>query len=275
MGEIVVGVASSHAPGITGQPDLADPEQVSRFYAGMEKLHQAVMEAQPDIIIEIANEHFVNFYFNNMPAICVGTGASHFGPIEPEAFLHIPKRTVPGHPEFAKALVREALNSGFDLAFAEELLLDHGTMTPLHFIDPESRIPVVPILVNNIAEPMPTPGRIYQLGRLIRRVIESRPKGEKVALIGTGGISHWVGTPEMGRINVEFDERFLENIERGRGEAISEWTPEEIGQGGNGAHEIRNWIAVMGAFHGARGEVAAYEPVVPWVTGCGAVIWRT
>lgn len=273
MGEIVVGLAASHAPGVTGAPEPAG-EQGTRFYAGMEKLRKALEEAQPDLIIEIANEHFVNFYLNDMPAICVGVGESHYGPVEPEFFLRIPPRVVPGHPEFGKELVRQAYASGFDLAFSEELALDHGTMVPLHFILPNNDIPVVPILVNNITEPMPSPRRLYQLGQLIRQVVASRPKGEKVAVVGTGGISHWVGTPEMGLINVEFDERFLEHIERGRGEAISEWTPEEIGKGGNGAHEIRNWIAVLGAMAGVKGEVAAYEPVVPWVTGSGAVVWR-
>lgn len=274
MGEIVIGAGASHAPGVTGNPEQAG-EQGVRFYAGLEAIRKAFDEVKPDLIIEVANEHFVNFYLNNFPAICIGTGATHIGPVEPEAFLHIPQRPVPGHPEFAKALVREALNANFDVAFSEELLLDHGTMVPLHFIDPTNRIPVVPIIVNNIHEPMPSPRRVYQLGQLLRQVVAGRPKGEKVAIIGTGGISHWVGTPEMGRVNVEFDEKFLEGTERGQGAAIAEWSPEEIGEGGNGAHEIRNWIAVMGALGGVRGEVTSYEPIIPWVTGCGAVLWRT
>jgi hypothetical protein len=255
---------------------MAEPagEQGSRYYAGMEKLRKAFEEAQPNLIIEIANEHFVNFYLNNMPAICVGTGGAHYGPVEPESWLGIKPRMVPGQPQFAQDLVREAYAGGFDVAFSEELALDHGTMVPLHFITPDTRIPVVPIIVNNIAEPMPAPWRLYQLGKLIAQVVENRPKDEKVALIATGGISHWVGTPEMGRINVEFDERFLDHLEHGRGETIAQWTPEEIGRAGNGAHEIRNWITVMGAMARHKAEVASYEAVVPWVTGCGAVIWK-
>ncbi len=273
MGEIVLAAAASHAPGITGYPDRAG-EQGSRFMAGMEQIHQAFEEAQPDVIIEICNEHFVNFHVNNMPALCIGTGEYNVGPMEPEAWLHIPRTNVPGHPEFANAIVKEAYNAGFDLSFSERLLLDHGTVVPLHFFTPNMDIPVIPILVNSIAEPMPLPQRMYRLGKLISQVIATRPKGERVAVIGTGGISHWVGTPEMGRINVDFDERFLESIERGQGEAIADWTPEQIGQGGNGAHEIRNWIAVMGAVADAKGEVTTYEPVVEWVTGSGAVIWK-
>lgn len=274
MGEIVLGAAISHAPGITGWPDRPDSQQSGRFYAGIEKLHRAFEEARPDIVVLVSNEHFVNFYLNNMPAICVGTGESHFGPVEPEAWLRIPKTRVPGHPALAKALVKEALNSGFDLSFAEELALDHGSMLPLHLVHPGKNIPVVPIIVNNIAEPMPSPERVYQLGTLLRRVISSRPKGESVAVLGTGGLSHWVGTPEQGRINVAFDERFLDLAGRGKGDELAGWSPEEIGKGGNGAHEVRNWLGVMGAFPEVKGEVVAYEPVVGWATGCGAIIWR-
>lgn len=274
MGQITLGAAISHAPGITGWPDRADSKQSSRFLAGIEKLRRAFAEARPDIIVLVCNEHFVNFYLNNMPAICVGTGESHFGPVEPEAWLRIPKRRVPGHPALAKALVKEALNSGFDLSFAEEMALDHGSMVPLYLVAPDTRIPVVPIIVNNIAEPMPSPDRIYQLGALLRGVISHRPKGEKIAILGTGGLSHWVGTPEQGRINVAFDEGFLELAAQGKGDRLAQWSPEQIGKGGNGAHEVRNWLGVMGAFPEVKAEVVAYEPVVPWSTGCGAVIWR-
>jgi len=273
MGEIRVGAALSHAPGITGWPARADSEQAGRFYAGIEKIRRAFDAAKPDVIVLVCNEHFVNFYLNNMPAICVGIGESHFGPVEPEAWLRIPKGKVPGHPALAKALVQEGLNSGFDLSFAEELTLDHGSMVPLHLITPEMNIPVVPILVNAVAEPMPLPKRIYQLGALLRQVVSARPKGEGVAILGSGGLSHWVGTPEMGRINVAFDERFLSLAGEGKGNHLSEWSPEEIGKGGNGAHEVRSWIGVMGAFPEVKGEVVAYEPVVQWATGCGAIIW--
>ncbi len=274
MGEISIGAAISHAPGITGWRSRADSQQADRFYAGAEKVRRALEAAKPDVIVLICNEHFVNFYLNNMPAICVGTGQSHFGPVEPEGWLGIPKRRIPGHPALAGALVREALSSGFDLSFAEELALDHGSMVPLYLVDPETRIPVVPIIVNNVAEPMPLPGRIYQLGTLLRRVVAGRPKGESVAILGTGGLSHWVGTPEQGRIHVGFDESFLELAAQGKGSELARWSPEEIGKGGNGAHEVRNWIGVMGAFPEVKAEVVAYEPVVQWATGCGAIIWK-
>jgi protocatechuate 4,5-dioxygenase beta chain/2,3-dihydroxyphenylpropionate 1,2-dioxygenase len=273
MGEIVWAGAAAHAPQITGSPEIGG-EQATRFYAGMEELHKSFVAAQPDIVIEILNEHFVNFYLDNMPAICIGVSDSHFGPVGAR-FLRLEERVFPGNAELAKSLVRESHNSGFEVSFSEDLAFDSGAIVPLHSITPGWDVPVVPVLTNNIAEPMPLPWRVYQLGKVIQKVVEARPKGERIAILGTGGISDWVGTPQMGMINVDFDEKFLDLIEKGDNKAISDWTPEEIGKGGNGAHEIRNWIGVMGCLPNpeSRGKVAAYEPIVSWVTGCAAVTW--
>ena len=215
MGELVFAAGASHSPGITGMTEQADPEQAARFFAGMEKIRQAFEAARPDVIIEFTNEHFVNFYLHNMPSICIGTGASHFGPIEP--WLRIEQKEVPGSPDLAWDLAKQAVNSGFDVSFSEDLALDHGSVVPLHFITPELDVPLVPIFVNNLVDPMPLPRRIYQLGQLVRQVVAARPKHERVAVLATGGLSHWVGTPETGQINAGFDQRALEAMERGLG----------------------------------------------------------
>ena len=273
MGEIAIAATLSHAPGITGFRDLAG-EEAARYYAGMARLRKAFEDARPDVILEIYDDHFTNFYVDNIPAICVGVGASHFGPVEEESFLKISKSNVSGHPALAWSVVREGFNAGFDLAISHKLLLDHGAMVPLHLIAPAMNIPVVPIIVNTVIEPMPSPARVYAFGKLIRNVIAARPKGERVALVGTGGLSHWVGTPEMGRIDREFDEWFLEAAAKGAGEELATLTPAELGMHGNGAHELRNWIAVYGAIGDVKGEVVAYEAPFSWYCGCGAVLYR-
>ena len=91
--------------------------------------------------------------------------------------------------------------------------------------------------------------------------------------MATGGISHWVGTPETGRINPDWDHRILDHIARADVAALTRLTWEEIERdGGNGGQEIRNWIALLGAVPGWKGEVLAYEPVPEWITGC-ATVW--
>jgi protocatechuate 4,5-dioxygenase beta chain len=82
-----------------------------------------------------------------------------------------------------------------------------------------------------------------------------------------------VGTPETGRINPEFDLRVLDHVARGDIEPLTRLTWEEIERdGGNGGQEIRNWIALLGAVPGWKGDVLAYEGVAEWITGC-ATVW--
>src|SRR3546814_6774126 len=72
-------------------------------------------------------------------------------------------------------------------------------------------IPVVPIIQNCSVAPMPSLGRCYRLGAALRRAIEAWPNPARVALIGAGGLSHWVGMPGMGRVDTDFDRRSEEH----------------------------------------------------------------
>jgi aromatic ring-opening dioxygenase catalytic subunit (LigB family) len=144
-------------------------------------------------------------------------------------------------------------------------------MTVLHLLDPGARRPVVPIVQNCAVAPMPSLGRCYRLGGALRRAIEAWPVAARVALIGTGGLSHWVGMPGMGRINTEFDRWFLDCLAAGRAEDVLALTDREVERAGNGAHEIRSWLTVAGAVAGKPARVLAYEPVAAWVTGMGVV----
>ncbi len=103
--------------------------------------------------------------------------------------------------------------------------------------------------------------------------VRGRAAPGRVALLATGGLSHWVGTPETGRINPDWDHWVLDHIARGDVAPLTRLTWAEIERdGGNGGQEIRNWIALLGAVPGWKGEVLAYEPVAEWITGC-ATVW--
>jgi aromatic ring-opening dioxygenase catalytic subunit (LigB family) len=271
MAELVAAVAASHAPMITGSPESADAAQKDRVYAGMAALRAEVERARPDALIICSNEHFTNFFLDNFPPYCIGVGERHVGPAE--SWLRIERGTLPGHPALGRWLVECLLAADFDPAFSADLCLDHGVMTVLHFLDPGRAIPVVPIVQNCGVEPMPTLGRCYRLGAAIRRAVEAWPVPARVALVGAGGLSHWVGMPGMGRINADFDRWFLGRLAAGRLEDVLSLTDAEIEQAGNGAHEIRSWLTVAGAVPGKPARVLAYEPVQAWVTGMGVVTY--
>ncbi len=271
MAELVAAVAASHAPLITAAPETADGGQRERLYAAMADLRMELERARPDVLIVCSNEHFTNFFLDNFPPFCVGVGDRHVGPAE--AWLRIPRGTLPGHPALGRWLVERAFAEDFDLAFSEELCLDHGIMTVLHFLNPDGRIPVVPIVQNCAVAPMPSLGRCYRLGGALRRAVEAWPTPARVALIGAGGLSHWVGMPGMGRIDTDFDRWFLDRLAAGRAEEVVALTDAEVERAGNGAHEIRSWLTVAGAVPGKPARVLAYEPITPWVTGMGVVTY--
>lgn len=270
---IVFACSASHAPGITAWTEAAPAAAKERIWGSYKELAGSLASSGADVAVVFASEHFANFFLDNMPAFCVGKGAWHSGPVEP--WLRVPRRRAPGDPEFADTLLRGCYEAGFELAYSEELDLDHGTMLPMHFLLPNGEIPFVPVIINTLVTPMPTAARCWALGEAIGRIAQASPR--KVALIGTGGLSHWPGEREHGRINEAFDRDFLKRIIEGNGAALSGLSHAEIAESGTGGHEIRAWIIVAGAMSaikGWRAELLAYEPVPAWGTGCGLVEYR-
>jgi Catalytic LigB subunit of aromatic ring-opening dioxygenase len=271
VARLVATVAASHAPTLTAAPETAEAQQRERIYGAMGALQQELAAARPDVLVICANEHFTNFFLDNFPPFCVGIGDRHTGPAE--RWLRIPHGEVPGHRRLGTWLLERLLAAEFDPAFSEELRLDHGIMTVLHLLDRDRRTPVVPIIQNCAVHPMPSLGRCYRFGAALRAAIGAWPEPARVALIGAGGLSHWVGRPEMGRINAEFDRWFLDRLAAGRADEVLTLTDAEVEAAGNGAHEIRSWLTAAGAAGGAPGRVLAYEPIAQWVTGMAVLTY--
>src|SRR5262245_44141270 len=95
MSLVFAGVCS-HAPGITGRKDRADPVVRDAFYASYDRMRQAIEATRPDALVVIGAEHFANFFMNNMPAICMGMGEHYEGPIEEEVWPGIKHAQAPG-----------------------------------------------------------------------------------------------------------------------------------------------------------------------------------
>jgi len=132
-------------------------------------------------------------------------------------------------------------------------------------------VKTIPVYLASGVEPLIAKRRAYDLGTSIGRAIRSFAGRDRVVIIGSGGMSHWVGMPEMGRVNPEFDRRVLSLIEAGDAEALISLDDAEIlAQGGNGALELRNFLCALAALGpGARGTTIAYEPSPAWITGLG------
>lgn len=274
MAEIVAAALTAHAPLITGRPDIARPEQRERLHAGFRELGRRLAQARPDLLVMFVNDHLQNFAYNNLPAFCVGLADGYQAPSPGgAALMRLIPRTLPGRPEWGLDLLQRGFEAGFDFAYSYEIESWDELSVPLHFLTPAGDVPLVPVYTNCGAPPLPLPRRCHAMGGFVGDFIRARPGAERVALIATGGLSHWVGTPETGRINPEWDRWVLDHVARGDIEPLTrlDWAAIDR-DAGNGGQEIRNWIALLGAVPGWKGEVLAYEPVAEWITGC-ATVW--
>lgn len=263
---LVFAGACSHGPGITGRSELADASLRDGLYANFDRLRRAIERSKPDALIVVGAEHFANFFMDNMPAICVGMAKNYTGPIEDEKWLGINKVQIPGNEVLSEQLIKSIMRD-IDLAYAQEWRFDHGIMVPLHFLTPNFDLPVIPVNINCQGPPLIPLNRCYEFGRALRRACDERP--ERIAIIGTGGISHWPATPDSGRINEDWDRTFLDHFVNNRRAELIAYTDEEIyTDAGQGGFEIRTFIAIAGATEGQTGEVWFYAPIPIFAVGC-------
>lgn len=283
---LVAALAASHAPNILLEPgeewedfmklhySMAPRAAASKPSVAMqEKLRQdaekafAVLRrdleaARPDVLIVIANDQFVNFFFNNIPTFFITLADEVKGQFTRHKFHYR------NHKELGQAILKAGLKEGFDLSFGYYVELQHTQLVPLYFILPEPRIPVLPIYVNTWVDPLPTPRRCYELGQLIRNTAAVR--SERVALLATGGLSHFPGSPRIGQIDTDFDHRLLELLREGKGRVLADYSLEQLLEAGDS--EFLNWVVAIGAVGDARATATFYMPDYV-ATGWGFASW--
>ena len=256
----------SHAPGITGRANQADPAVRDAFYAAFDGMRQRIEDCGADALVVIAAEHFANFFMNNMPSYAIGMADFYEGPIEDSEWLGIDKVRVPGNRDLSERLIKEVLET-HDVAYAEEWRFDHGISVPLHFLTPRYDLPVIPVNINCQGPPLTPIHRAWNFGEALRRAVDAVP--EQIAVVGTGGISHWPATPDSGKINEEWDRDFLDRWCRNDRDALLDYDdPSVYADAGQGAFEIRSFIAISAAAAGAPGTLHCYQPVPIFSVGC-------
>ena len=273
MGQIVAAVAASHAPNMLLAPGR-ETDDFMRFHYTMapsddhrelshaeqqaladdlqglfRPLRDAIARAEPDALVVIANDQFVNFFLNNIPTFCLGIGAETEGQFTQHHFKY------PIATDLARALLDGVVAAGFDLSFSQHLVLEHTQVVPLHFILGDRVIPVVPLFVNTWVDPLPSPRRCFQLGQALKDVLLQRP--ERVALLATGGLSHFPGSARIGQIEEEFDGMLLEQMRTGKGAVLAELDLARLREAGN--TEFLNWMVLLGAVGESPADVA-YRP---------------
>jgi aromatic ring-opening dioxygenase catalytic subunit (LigB family) len=256
----------SHAPGITGRANLADPIVRDGFYDALHGMRHALEASRPDVLVVVAAEHFANFFMNNMPSFAIGMADYYDGPIEDPNWLGIAKTRVPGNKKLSKRFITQVMH-GSDVAYAEEWRCDHGIMVPLNFLTPNYDLPIIPVNVNCQGPPLAPLPRAWAFGESIRAAADALP--ERIALVGTGGISHWPATPDSGKINESWDRDFLDRWCRNDKAALLDYDDTAVyAEAGQGGFEIRTFLTISAAARAATGTVHFYEPIPIFAVGC-------
>lgn len=255
-----------HAPGMTGRPHLAEPAQYQRLLAAFDRQRRAIRDAGAQALVIVSSEHFANFFMDNMPAYSIGMADFYDSPIEDPAWLKVPRVRVPANPGLSLRIIEEVMHS-VDVGYAQEWKFDHGVAVPLHFLTPQYDLPVVPVNINCQAPPLTPLHRVWEFGRALRRAIDRAP--ERIALVSTGGTSHWPCTPDTGKINFAWDQQFLERVLHTRkDELLSYVDGETYALAGQGAFEMRTSICLAAACEGATGSLWFAEPMPMFATTC-------
>jgi len=264
--------AASHAPLIVRDWHLLDERLKAKLTSAYQRLGARLRSARPDIIVEIAPDHWSNFFIDNLPSVCIGVGATNAGPPEPfmQSFGH---PTLAGEPQFAMHLLETALASGFEPSSSQRLALDHGFCIPLWRMEIDPLPPIVPIVINSLEPPMPTIARCIAWGNLLAQAITSYPFDARIAVVASGGLSHSIGEPTMGAIDEVFDAGCIGAFETGGERAVIDYLERALVTAGNGSHEVRNWVAAHAAA-GSRGfELIEYLPAPEVYVGCAWASW--
>jgi protocatechuate 4,5-dioxygenase beta chain/2,3-dihydroxyphenylpropionate 1,2-dioxygenase len=226
-------------------------------------LRADLQAAKPDVLIVVANDQFVNFFFNVIPTFFITLAEEVRGQFTRHGFHY------KNHRELGRAILRAGLDRGIDFAFGEHVELQHTQTVPLYFLLPMRDIPILPIYVNTWVDPIPTPRRCYQVGELIRDVVNSRP--ERVAILATGGLSHFPGSPRIGEIDTEFDHQLLEILREGKAKTLADFSLEQLLQAGDS--EFLNWMVALGTVGDAKASSTFYMPDLV-ATGWGFVSFK-
>jgi protocatechuate 4,5-dioxygenase beta chain len=275
MAEIVAAMAMTHSPGLTGWFDRAPRAQQESALHALAEMRRRLEAVRPDLLVMFSNDHLLNWPINNMPEYTIGIGDQHVGPADWfDEWLGMEKYRVPGHADLARYLVNEGARRRIAFASLREMQFDDGISVPTHYLNPDARFQLVPVTMNCNVPPIPTPGRAYEVGGIVRDMIRAYPGRERVAVIATGGLSHEPGGPRYFWVDEEFDLWFLDMLKKGDHAALlRECTLERMEDAGSGGTaELLAWFAAL-AFTTGPADVLAYMPAIAWRSGTGMVVW--
>jgi 3-O-methylgallate 3,4-dioxygenase len=268
-----------HAP--TGIAAEIAPERMQARHAAVEgamaRLGDYLREAKLDTLIVVGDDQDELYHPDNMPGMLVyygetipnvPLGADFKGPewarrATARWYEEKEPRDYPVDASIARHLIDELIDREFDIATSDATPQGEGEGHAIGFVHKrimKDVVPIVPICINTYYPPnQPTPRRCYKLGQAIRAAVESYPGDQRVGIVGSGGLSHFV-------VDEALDRGLIDMMRRKDAAAIQSLPREKLN---SGSSEIRNWICVAGAVEHLSLEWSLYEPGYRTPAGTG------
>jgi protocatechuate 4,5-dioxygenase beta chain len=260
MSEIVGGIFTSHVPAI-GQAiarGMQGDPYWKPFFDGFAPIHEWLGRARPDVAVVFYNDHGLNFFLDKMPTFAIGAAAEYRH--EDEGWGISGYKPYPGAPDLSWHIIEQVVAAGFDPVTCQKMVVDHGVAVPLELCWPDTDswpVKLIPICINTVQHPLPSPARCLALGRAVGDALRSWQGGERIVVLGTGGMSHQLDGTRAGFINVEFDRFCLDTLASNPEALAAHGTLDIVELAGSQGVEIINWLAARGALGDAVTELAS------------------
>jgi protocatechuate 4,5-dioxygenase beta chain len=258
MASVIGGIFSSHVPAIGNAiaRKLEHDPYWKPFFAGFTPVRQWLAERRPDVVVAFSNDHGLNFFLDKMPTFAVGAAAIYRNADEGWGLPTF--KPIEGDQKLSWHIIEALVDQEFDVTTCQEMLVDHAITIPFELCWPDVDafpVRVVPISINTVQHPLPSPKRALALGRAVGRALQSWDGPERIAVMGTGGLSHQLDGQRAGFINKDFD-RFCMDQLVGNPDALAEYSSLDIVElAGSQGVEILNWIAARGALGAQAREI--------------------
>ena len=257
MADIIGMLTTSHVPAIGGAiaKGLQRDPYWKPFFDGFIPVHEWLAKARPDVAVVFYNDHGLNFFLDKMPTFSVGAAPQYRNSDEGWGIPTLPP--FKGAPELSWHVIEHLVQREFDITSCQEMVVDHGFTLPLKLFWPDGDCPVltVPVCINTVQHPLPSARRCLALGRAVGEAVASWSGGEKVVMIGTGGLSHQLDGERAGFINKAFDLKFIDSL-IAEPEWATQYTIHElVEKTGTQGVELLMWLAARGAVPGRVREV--------------------
>ena len=260
MAKITASVFTSHVPAIGAALDLGKTHEPywQPLFQGYEYGKQWMKDNKPDVIFLVYNDHATAFSLDIIPTFAIGT-AAQFQPAD-EGWGPRPVPVVKGHPDLASHIAQSVIQQDFDLTIVNKMDVDHGLTVPLSLMcgqPPADKFewpcPVIPFAVNVVQYPVPSGQRCFNLGKAIRKAIETYDEDLNVHIWGTGGMSHQLQGARAGLINKEFDAAFMDKLISDPQAAADISHIDYVREAGSEGIELVMWLIARGAMNDMNG----------------------